>query len=173
MRPLPWRTIAEWLGFQLVWLACALGAAGGSGIPGTVAALVFAAVVVGSSGVRRGDVVAVAASGIAGLVLESVLAATGVVRFAAPWPFETIAPAWMVALWIAFGATLATFAKALGPRLVTAAGIGAIAGPLAYLAGHRLGALQLAEPLPRSLLIVALIWAVVLPGLIALRARNG
>jgi hypothetical protein len=168
-----WRTIVPWLAFQGVWLVCAIGAASGNGAPGIAAALVFAAAMIAWSRQPVRDALLVAVSGIAGFLIESGLVITGLVRFAAPWPIETLAPAWIVALWLAFGATLPAFTEKLGAhRLKIAASLGAVAGPLAYLAGARLGALHLVGYTTWSLAMLSVVWATVMAGLMALHART-
>jgi hypothetical protein len=168
-----WRTIVPWLAFQGVWLVCASGAASGNGALGIAAALVFAAAMIAVSQHRVRDARLVAASGVAGFLIESALVNTGLIRFAAPWPIEALAPAWIVALWIAFGATLPAIADKLGAhQLKTAAALGAVAGPLAYLAGARLGALQIVGSATWSLVVLSLVWAAVMAGLVALHARG-
>jgi hypothetical protein len=118
------------------------------------------------------DALVIAVSGVAGLVFESALVIAGLVRFSAPWPIEALAPAWIVALWIAFGASLPSIVDNLGRYpLKMGAALGAVAGPLAYLAGVRLGALQLVGSTTLGLLVISGAWAAVMAGLVAFRAR--
>jgi Protein of unknown function (DUF2878) len=167
---MPLRSIVPWLAFQVVWLVCAIGAASGSGAPGIAAALVFAAAIITWSQQPLRDALVVAASGIAGFLIESGLVIAGLVRFATPWPIETLAPAWIITLWMAFGVTLPSITGMLGAhRLKMAAALGAVAGPLAYLAGARLGALHLVGSAPYSILVLSLVWAAVMVGLVALQ----
>ena len=167
-----WRQIAEWLGFQLVWLACALGAAQGRNAPGMIAAALFIGAVLAIKERPWSECLAILASGAVGLVAESVLVSIGLVRFAAPWPNPQLAPGWIVALWFAFGATLSTVASLLGHHLVVKASlIGLVAGPLAYWAGARLGALEITGSAPLTYLAIALIWAIALPSLLIFRQR--
>ena len=169
-----WRPIAEWAGFQLVWLACALGAAQERNAPGIVAAAVFIGAVLAMKRWSLSEIVTILASGAVGLIAESALAAAELVRFAAPWPWPNpqLAPAWLVALWLAFGATLSTMSSMLGHYLVIKASvIGFVAAPLAYWAGARLGALEILGSAPLTYLVIALIWAVALPSLLDLRKR--
>ena len=167
-----WRLIAEWVGFQLVWLMCALGAAQGWNAPGMIAAAMFIVAVLAMKGWPSSEYLPILASGAVGLVAESTLVSTELVRFAAPWPSPQLAPAWIVALWLAFGATLSTMASLLGQYLVIKASvIGFVAGPLAYWAGARLGAIELTGPAPLTYLAIALIWAVALPSLLIFRLR--
>ena len=167
-----WRPIAEWAGFQVVWLACALGAAHGRNAPGVLAAALFIGAVQVTNRSRASEVLTILACGAAGLVTESALMATELIRFAAPWPSAQLAPAWIVALWLAFGATMPAMASLLGHRLGIKASItGFVAGPLAYWAGERLGALEIVGSAPLTYLAIALIWAVVLPSLLVFRKR--
>ena len=169
---MPWRSIVPWLAFQGVWLVCAIGAASGIGAPGIAAALVFTAAMIAWSPQPVRDALLVAVSGIAGFFIESALVIAGLIRFSALWPVEALAPAWIVALWMAFGATLpSTIGKLGAHQLKVAAGLGAVAGPLAYLAGARLGALHLVGSVTLSLLVVSAVWAAVMAGLVALHAR--
>lgn len=168
------RDIAEWLGFQAVWLACALGAARGLSWPGICAALTFVAAAIHARGWRRADLVSVALSAIVGVVAETTLALTGIVRYSAPWPVATLAPAWIVALWLAFGMTLGSLRRLLGPGWpVKALLLGLLGSPLAYWSAGRLGALELIAGTSTSLVAIALIWAIAMPFLLLVRQRSG
>lgn len=166
-----WRSILPWLAFQGVWLVCAFGAARGNSAVGIVSALVFVAAVITWSRQRMRDLLLVAVSGTCGFLVESGLVMSGHIRFAAPWPTEQLAPAWIVALWMAFGATVPAISDKLGAhRLKIAAALGAVAGPLAYLAGARLGALNLLGAATSSFVVLSALWAAVMAGLVELHA---
>lgn len=167
-----WRAIGEWIGFQAVWFACALGAANGLNWPGVVAALVFLGAVLFGRGWARAEVGAIAASGVIGAGAESLMVASGLVVYAAGVPGMALAPLWMIALWLAFGGTLAALDAMVGtPLALRTVLLGAIAGPLAYLAGARLGAVQFPGAVWPALLSLALVWAIALPVLLQLRRR--
>lgn len=159
--------IAAVLGFQAVWLACALGAAQGTALPGLVASAAFVAARLITSAPSTGLAITAAASAVIGAIAETLLAWTGVVTHAAPWPGSHIAPAWIIALWLAFGAALGPVRALLGtspPWLVSLAG--GAAGAAAYYAGHRLAALHLSDPLALGIAAVTALWAVALPVLL-------
>ncbi len=167
-----WRPIADWVGFQLVWLICALGAAQGRNAPGVIAAGLFITVLLAMKGWSLPECFTILGSGAVGLVVESALTTTDLVRFAAPWPSSQLAPAWIVALWLAFGATLSATAALIGNHLIVKASIiGFVAGPLAYWTGERLTALEIVGPAPLTYLTMGLIWAVTFPSLLSLRQR--
>ena len=56
-------------------------------------------------------------------------------------------------------------------RLGLAALLGAVGGPLAYWAGVRLGAATFNWPLLPSLLLLAAIWGILMPGVMRLSSR--
>lgn len=163
------REIVELVAFQAVWLTCAIGAASGSGAPGMAAAALFLAAQILLRDPRSGIVAMTLVGGIAGLALETLLLAADLVRYAAHWPDARLAPAWIVGLWLAFGSTLPTTTRWLGAdKWAFVATLGAIFGPLSYLAGSQLGALHLTEPEGVALAAIALCWGVMLPALVAL-----
>jgi hypothetical protein len=167
-----WRSVAEWVGFQFVWFTCALGAAQGWSAPGIIAASLFIATVLAMKRRTLSECLTILACGAVGLVAESVLVSAGFVRFAASWPSSQLAPAWIVALWLAFGVTLPGLAALLGHRLfIKGSFSGLVAGPLAYWAGERLGALEIAAGAQLTYLAIGLIWAIALPFLLLLQQR--
>jgi hypothetical protein len=168
-RRLEWLQVAL---FQIVWFACAIGASSGSSWPGLLTAAVAIGVhlaAVSDCG-RALKVIAICA--VAGIVFETLLVASGAVRYAAPWPSPAFAPAWIVALWATLGMTLDATRRLLAAvKVPMLAALGAIFGPLSYLAGARLGALDLGpSPIP-SLIAVSAVWAAVLP--LLLRMTTG
>jgi hypothetical protein len=136
---------------------------------GVAVALVVAAVHVALRP-DRAELTLIGLAALAGLLLDSTLAATGMVRFAAAWP-EGMAPWWMLSLWIAFATTLRHSLRWLmeHPRLAALAG--SVGGPLAYWAGARLGALSIDTP-ARTLPLIAALWAVTMLAL-SLAVQHG
>ena len=78
-----------------------------------------------------------------GLVWDSALASLGWIRFTSGTLVEGAAPPWILGLWALFATTLNRSLAWLHGRYALAAVLGAIAGPLSYWAGARLGALEL------------------------------
>ena len=156
------------VGFQAVWLASALSAARGVSWPGGCVAIAFLLAVLALDGWPRGLMVAAAASAALGLVVEGALSASGLVRYGGAWPASWPAPLWIVLLWAAFATTLAPLRAMLGSRWMPAAAVlGLAAGPLAYLAGERLGALTIGQPPMVAYSVVAAVWCLALPLLIS------
>lgn len=157
--------------YQVAWFAVLICAGRGVAWAGTVVAAAAVAIHVPFWRSRTERQLVVACL-LAGLLVDSTLAVTGLVHYAG-WSLP-LAPYWMLSLWAAFATTLRHSMRWLMQRPSVAALGGAIGGPLAYLAGERLGALQLASPhssLPVALTVIALLWAPVLWGLSVLVTR--
>ena len=77
----------------------------------------------------------------------------------------------MLALWINLAAGLRSALDWLSGRFVMAAIFGAVLGPVAYLAGEKLGALQLEKSLYLTIPAIALEWGLAMPLLIWISDR--
>jgi hypothetical protein len=149
----------NFVAYQIAWFAAILGAAHGHAWAGIAVALL----VTGAHLWLRAQALEfrlVIAAAFMGIVVDNLLVATSQVRFASAGglPF---APLWMLGLWIAFATTLNHSMLWLMRRPWTAALGGAIFGPLAYLAGEKLGALTLPTPVT-SLPLLAVLWTAVM-----------
>jgi hypothetical protein len=102
-----------------------------------------------------------------GIMADAVLSAVGVFEFSG----SVLVPLWLCCLWLAFAAVLGRSLAWLGVRPLVAAIAGAIAFPLNYWAGLRLGAVEFGYSLPVTMAILAITWAVVLPLMFLLTAR--
>ncbi len=161
------RVIAEYIGFQVVWLACAFGAAAGTALPGLAAAGIFVVARFRAPDADRALGVVTLAATATGILAESLLVLAGLVRYASAWPTERLAPIWLAALWSAFGTLLPGLSRAFGSvPFALVAVIGAITGPLSYVAAARIGALELTSP--GGHIAIGFTWGVALPALIAL-----
>jgi len=163
------RNLVNFAGFQATWWATILSAAGGrpwvAAAASGAALLLHLALFDRSAGERR---LLLAATGV-GLLLETGNALAGVTRFSPP-PFDLpIAPPWMVLQWTVFGATFRHSFGWIRGRYAVASVLGAVAAPLSYAGGERLGALSLGGT--PALIAVGAEYAVALPLLVAIEAR--
>ena len=163
-----WQKVQDVALFQVVWFSAAVGAARGFAWPAVVTALVAVVVHAGSSG-GTSLLPRLLASGLIGFAVETALVASGTLNYAAAWPSNAMAPVWVIALWIAFATTLTATRLAFGARPILAAVVmGAVMGPLSYLAGERLGALTLSDSRALALVLIAVLWSLALPTLLAI-----
>ena len=150
------------IGYQIVWFTAVLGASRGLAWPAAIAAVLFAAWQLATSSERAVEVRLVLVAVALGVVLDGALAATDQVRYAAPSPALPPggAPVWILARWVAFALTLnRSLGWLMGKPLVSLL-LGAIGGPLAYMAAGRLGAAAFSLPHWHGLLALAVGWAV-------------
>ena len=162
--------LANFVAFQLGWFAVALGAANGLPWSGTLIVLAIVAWHLRHAVRPRAELVLVLSAAGIGAVYDSALAALGLVQFPNGMLLPGTAPHWMIALWMLFATTLNVSLGWLKRSLALAAGFGAVGGPLAYLAGAKLGALALPEPVP-AIAALALGWAVLTPLLLIVARR--
>jgi hypothetical protein len=141
--------------YQAIWFACVL-----MGTAGALGSLVPLALHLWLSRRRRADLQMMGILLVAGLVIDGSLQLSGFFRFtAAALPI----PLWLAVIWLAL-ATLPHHSLGwMKGRPLLSAALGAIGGPLAYWAGVRLDAAAFSWPLLPSLLLLAVIWAMLWP----------
>jgi hypothetical protein len=157
---------------QAGWFACVLGAANGVAWVGPVVVAAWCSLHVAAAEQRRREAALVVATAVWGYLVDSALVLAGVFAFTPParlgWPSSP----WMIALWALFGTTLRGPLARLLERPVWAALVGAIAGPLAYGGGVRLGAAEFGPDPLTSRIAIGAAWALTLPLLGVLERRS-
>lgn len=150
--------------FQAAWFACVMGAAhdrAGLGILAVVAAVL---VIWCLSDRPRLEIILTVLAVLLGLAWDTLMLRAGWVRYASPGPgpLSLWAPAWILALWALFATLLRGPLSWLHGRPMLAAVLGAVSGPLSYLAAVRLGAGSFPDT-TQAMLILAAGWAVMTP----------
>ena len=168
------RTLAGVAAFYLCWFACVGGAARGVPWLGPMAVALYAGVyllTIPSGAARTRQALLLGAAGAVGYAADSALVLSGVLTFpphaVLGWP-STV---WMVALWVLQAAVLGGAMSWMRGRAGLAAAVGALGGPLAYLAGERMGAAALGPTRPAALAAIAVEWALAMPLLVLLERR--
>jgi len=160
---------ANFIAYEAVWFATVYAAGRDRTLPGVLAAAVFACMQLTVSRQRAADFRLIAAAVLVGIVLDGVLAATGVVEYNSTPPSLPPggAPIWILAIWASFALTLNHSLRWLRGRPFVGAWLGAIGGPLAYVSANRLsGAVAFTSPQWRAMLCLALGWSLAI-GLLA------
>ncbi|MEK9713337.1 MAG: DUF2878 domain-containing protein [Thalassolituus sp.] len=139
------------LAFQACWFACVIG---GNLWGAITVGLFFAWHQRVSSRFEWLLIVVIAGAGSA---LDTLWYQLGLIGF--PDYELVVIPVWLFLLWLAFAATLLHSLDYLFSRPIFIALASAIAAPISYYAGHRLGAL---ETDTQGLLTIALSWAVLM-----------
>ena len=162
--------LVNFAAFQVGWFSSVLGAAAQMPWLGPVVLLVAVALHLRQA--RRPDleIGLILACGIIGLCFDSVLVALGWVAYPSGQLNASLAPYWIVTMWMLFATTLNISMRWLRGRLPLAAALGAVAGPLSYLAGQRLGGMEFIES-GNALVFLAVGWAAVMPLIVTLAER--
>jgi hypothetical protein len=159
------------VGYQLVWLAVVWSAGTGRPWFGIAATVAFVCAQTLASEHRNADVALVAVAAAFGILLDGLLAHNSIVRYADTGEVPR-APTWILALWAAFAMTLNHSLAWLRGHVVAAALLGAIGGPLAYLAAARgFDAVALPEPRTTAIIALAFGWALALATLVRLAEK--
>ena len=155
--------------FQCVWFATVAGAGAGMWWTGLPVLLIFAAWQLRTSRWPRADTHLVLVAIAIGFAVDSLLATSGYLRYATPWPSTVLAPIWIVVLWAGFALTVNHSMAFMKGRVWLAVLFGAVGGPLAYFGAARLfDAVQFHGSGTEAAVLLALSWAAVTPVLMLL-----
>jgi len=164
--------IANLVVFQMVWLACVWGAGVGMAWFGPLAAALFVTWHLRYTDARASDLRLIAIAIPMGIVADGLFAASGWFDYASPWPAASVAPVWIIAMWVGFALTLNHSMAFLRGRMAWAALFGLIGGPLAYWgAASGFAAVHFTVPTLWALTAVAVAWGLALPALYLFESR--
>ncbi|MEO8224856.1 MAG: DUF2878 domain-containing protein [Gammaproteobacteria bacterium] len=169
--PMILRAIANFVGFQSVWFLSLFGAGSHRAWLGALALAIFTAWHFTTAAHRRADVFLIVAACIVGFVVDTTFIQAQLLAYAEPGPFPAVAPYWIIGMWVNFALTLNGSMRWLHGRYWLSAALGAVGGPLAYVAGVRLGAAELLASGPVVYGALAVVWSVAVPVLVLATER--
>jgi len=162
--------VINFVGFQLGWFACVLGAAYQLPWVGVLIAIPIIIWHLHSAGNPRLELTLILITTIAGSLFDQAILSLGLIEYpASSWP-AWLLPLWMVMLWALFVTTLNVSLRWMRGKYVIATIFGLVGGPLAYMGGVKLGAMHLIKP-TEIMLILAIGWGICMPVLVWLSAR--
>jgi hypothetical protein len=156
------RKLVNFVLFQLGWFACILGAAHGYVSWAVLFCLAVAAFHLWQSSQPMQEGMLLLKILILGIFADTLLVQTGSLVFESKGLVPSLSPIWMWSLWVILGCTLNESMSWLRGRYLLAAALGAITGPLSYLAGVKLGAATWGNE-TQALVLLGLIWATAMP----------
>jgi hypothetical protein len=156
--------------FQLAWFACVLGAANGLPWVGPLVVAGVVAVHLARVPDRRAESALLLVAAMLGTLFDSTLVTAGLLSYPDGNWLASMAPYWIIAMWIGFATTLNVSLNWLKGRPAIAMIFGAIGGPLAFVAGQKLGAVSFVEP-AQALAALALGWGLLMPLLMTIATR--
>ena len=147
--------------FQLGWFACVISAAYGKTILALIAVLLIIALHLYRNS-SLAELYLILTAIVIGFIWESLLVTSGWLSYGLVADSVVLAPVWLVAMWALFATTINLSMAWLKQRWLLASLMGAVFGPLAFIAGEKLGAVQFLDRL-MALLALAIGWAILLP----------
>lgn len=164
------RLLVNFVLFQLGWFACVLSASAGASWLGTIIALGICAYHLYTTVDFDKEFQLILVVLLIGFSWDSFLVQQGIFQFNSGMFYSSMAPHWIFAMWALFATTLNVSMRWLKGRYLVATALGAIAGPMAYLAGEKLGAVVIA-PGTETLVTIAAGWAFILPAVVWMSTR--
>jgi hypothetical protein len=164
------KLVANFIAFQLGWFSCVLGAAHGRPWLGPLVVLAIVLLHLFLSSRPMHELRLIASAMLLGLVIDSLLLASGWLQYPNGAWLAGFAPYWIIAMWALFATTLNVSMRWIQGRTGLAVLLGSIGGPLSYLAGQKMGAISFLEP-TYALLALAAAWGLAMPLLAALAAH--
>ena len=155
----------NFLAFEAAWFAAVTGGAAGRGALMSLAVVAVVAVHLILNRERiRAELALILAVTLFGILLEAGFMGAGFIRYAGTVEGQALPPIWIAALWFGFGTLPNASLAWLRGRWVTQAILGALAGPLTYWTGVKLGAATIPDG-GGALFAIGLAWAMALPAI--------
>lgn len=159
--------------FHVGWLACVIGAASDMTLLGSTIGVLLIAVHLYRVTNFRTEFYLVLAALLIGFVWESLLLSQQWLAYAGDSLGSSLAPYWLVIMWGLFATTINISMAWMKDRWLLAMVMGAIFGPMAFIAGEKLGAVEFIDN-QRGLIALSLGWAVLMPLILWIAKRiNG
>jgi len=158
------------LAFKLAWLTAVLGAASGLPLVGPLVILAVVVLHLARADDPRLELVLVVLTGAIGLAWDSVMVSAGWLAYVNGTFVTGLAPYWILGMWMLFATTLNVSLRGLQGRPLLAALLGAVFGPLSYLAGSAAGVVEIVHA-DIALPLLAIAWALFMPGLSVLASQ--
>lgn len=162
--------LINFIGFQIGWFACVLGAAYQREPLGMIIALSIIVFHIVSQPNARHEIWLILAAVIIGLIWETWVLNLNVLYYPSHSEASFWAPYWLLVMWALFATTINLSMGWLKGRWVLAVLMGAVFGPLAFVAGEKLNAVVFVDQ-TLSILALSIGWGLLLPLLLWLANR--
>lgn len=153
--------------FQVGWFVSVVGGAHQMPWLGPLALLFALALHLRAARRPLSELLLVLLCGPFGVVFDSVLVANGWVSYSSGQISASLAPYWIVTMWMLFATTLNVSMRWFRGKPFISALSGLFGGPLSYIAGEQLGGISLLNP-TAALAMLGIGWALMMPLLMRL-----
>ena len=154
--------LVNFIGFQVGWFACVLGAANDKELLGMIIALGVIIYHVVTQGDLRKELKLILVALAIGLLWETWVLNLDILRYPSHPESLFWAPSWLVMMWALFATTINLSMGWLKGRWVLSVFMGAVFGPLAFIGGERLGAVVFLDS-TLSIITLSVGWGLLMP----------
>lgn len=155
---------------QFGWFTSVFGGANQMPWLGPLTVLAIVALHLSFAKRPQSELLLIVTCGVIGALFDSLLVSFGWVSYPSGMFAAGVAPYWIISMWMLFATTLNVSLKWLRKVPLVAAGVGLVAGPLTYLAGAKLGGIELLDQFA-AMAMLGLGWAVLMPALSIIAER--
>jgi hypothetical protein len=165
-----WRIALNFVVFQAGWFAAVVTAAKHEPWIGIGVVALIVAVHIASATRPSREAALVAITAVIGATWDTLMVQTHWMTYAPGTVIANTAPLWIVALWALFATALNVSLNWLKNRDLLGFAVGAVAGPMSYYGGVKLGALAFDQP-AKAVIALAIGWGIFVPVLMRLAKR--
>ena len=162
--------LVNFIGFQVGWFACVLGAAHDKELLGIFIALGIVIYHVVNQGDSFKELKLVLIALAIGLLWETWVLNLDILRYPSHPDALFWAPTWLIMMWALFATTINLSMGWLKGRWVLSVFMGAVFGPLAFIGGERLGAVVFLDS-TLSMITLSVGWGLLMPLLLWIAER--
>jgi hypothetical protein len=162
--------MVNFIGFQVGWFACVLGAANDMELLGITIALAVVVLHLYLQVDRRKELWLILAAVLIGLLWESWVLGLNILRYPSHPDIFFWAPHWLIVMWALFATTINLSMGWLKGRWILAMLMGAVFGPLAFVGGEKLNAVVFLDQ-TLCIIVLSVGWGLLLPLLLWLAGR--
>jgi len=162
--------LVNFIGFQVGWFACVLGAANDKELLGMIIALGVIIYHVVTQGDSRKELKLVLAATVIGLLWETWVLNLDILHYPSHPEALFWAPAWLIMMWALFATTINLSMGWLKGRWILSVFMGAVFGPLAFIGGEKLGAVVFLDS-TLSIVTLSVGWGLLMPLLLWIAER--
>jgi len=162
--------LVNFIGFQVGWFACVLGAANDKELLGMIIALGVIIYHVVTQCDSRKELKLVLAATAIGLLWETWVLNLDILRYPSHSELLFWPPSWLIMMWALFATTINLSMGWLKGRWVLSVFMGAVFGPLAFIGGEKLGAVVFLDS-TQSIVTLSIGWGLLMPLLLWIAER--
>ena len=162
--------LVNFIGFQVGWFACVLGAANDKELLGMIIALGVIIYHVVTQGDLRKELKLILVALAIGLLWETWVLNLDILRYPSHPESLFWAPSWLVMMWALFATTINLSMGWLKGRWILSVFMGAVFGPLAFIGGEKLGAVVFLDS-TLSIITLSVGWGLLMPLLLWIAER--